>query len=618
MRLMQTISLTLKLELTLVVITALLIWRMWRVYPGQALRDLAMGWSLWGVRFLLSIVGTMAVTVGAAAHMPARRLLTAAAMGVSFASAIYMYGGVLQVAGIRGSVEPLRRSVVRAVPWLVLVALITTYEGVPDWWRLTMLLVSSTLVYVVTFGVLSWTLLRRPKDELTTGRQLAAFGFALYAARQVYNMFAFVSAGAPNGPPAVYEETIAHVFVSMGTIALLLERERQRGIEAVHERRRLEAELAARDHLDSIGRLAGGVAHDFNNMLTAILGNAQLGRMRLADGETCDEELGEIESTATRASALTKQLLTFARRERVRPVRLDLAARVRAMQRHLLRQIAPQARITFDIGNDVPLALADPDRVEQALVNLVVNASDALPDGNGEIVVRVSSAPGALRGADAVRLVVQDNGAGMDAAVQSRLFEPFFTTKGMERGTGLGLSIVHGAVLQANGDIRVESAPGQGARFEMLLPVATGVTAAVPAASLTIATSEFRNMLALVVDDDTLVRRVAVRLLQKMGFRVLESGDAEEALRTHAAQHEVPIKLLLTDIVMPGDNGRTLARSLCARDAQLAVVYMSGYEADAFADDADETGAPFVAKPFTEAQLTAAVKRALTTATPSP
>ncbi|MCO4098325.1 MAG: response regulator [Gemmatimonas sp.] len=407
----------------------------------------------------------------------------------------------------------------------------------------------------------------------------------------------------------------------MGTIALLLERERQRGIEAVHERRRLEAELAARDHLDSIGRLAGGVAHDFNNMLTAILGNAQLGRMRLADGETCDEELGEIESTATRASALTKQLLTFARRERVRPVRLDLAARVRAMQRHLLRQIAPQARITFDIGNDVPLALADPDRVEQALVNLVVNASDALPDGNGEIVVRVSSAPGALRGADAVRLVVQDNGAGMDAAVQSRLFEPFFTTKGMERGTGLGLSIVHGAVLQANGDIRVESAPGQGARFEMLLPVATGVTAAVPAASLTIATSEFRNMLALVVDDDTLVRRVAVRLLQKMGFRVLESGDAEEALRTHAAQHEVPIKLLLTDIVMPGDNGRTLARSLCARDAQLAVVYMSGYEADAFADDADdadETGAPFVAKPFTEAQLTAAVKRALTTATPSP
>jgi CheY-like chemotaxis protein len=191
----------------------------------------------------------------------------------------------------------------------------------------------------------------------------------------------------------------------------------------------------------------------------------------------------------------------------------------------------------------------------------------------------------------------------------------------MERGTGLGLSIVHGAVLQANGDIRVESAPGQGARFEMLLPVATGVTAAVPAASLTIATSEFRNMLALVVDDDTLVRRVAVRLLQKMGFRVLESGDAEEALRTHAAQHEVPIKLLLTDIVMPGDNGRTLARSLCARDAQLAVVYMSGYEADAFADDADDaddTGAPFVAKPFTEAQLTAAVKRALTTATPSP
>ncbi len=614
MQFMQSMSLTLKLELTLVVITALLMWRMRRAYPGQALHDLAMGWSLWGVRLLTGVFGTALATAEVPAHAPVRRLITATAMGVSVASALYLYWGTMQVADVRIVVAPLRRWLVRVVPWLVLVALLTTYEGVPEWWRLIMLLTSSTIVYIVTFGVLAWKLLRRPADDLTTGRQLAAVAYAVFALREAYNIFAYLRAGAPTTGPTVYAETMVHALVSMGTIALLFERERQRAIDAANEQRRLEAELAARDHLDSIGRLAGGVAHDFNNMLTGILGNAQLGRMRLTDGETCDEELGEIESTATRASALTKQLLTFARRERARPVRLDLAARVRAMQRHLLRQIAPQARITFEIANDVPLALADPDRVEQALVNLVVNASDALPDGKGEIVVRVSSAPGALRGADAVRLVVQDNGAGMDAAVQARLFEPFFTTKGIERGTGLGLSIVHGAVLQANGDIRVESAPGQGARFELLLPVATGVSAAVPDPSLTIATGEFSNMIALVVDDDTLVRRVAVRLLQKMGFRVLEAGDSEEALRMHAAQREVPVELLLTDIVMPGDNGRTLARNLRARDPQLAVVYMSGYEADAFADDADGSGAPFVAKPFTEAQLKAAVKHALTTA----
>jgi two-component system, cell cycle sensor histidine kinase and response regulator CckA len=398
--------------------------------------------------------------------------------------------------------------------------------------------------------------------------------------------------------------------MAMGTIALLLERERQRGIDAVNEQRRLEAELAARDHLDSIGRLAGGVAHDFNNMLTAILGNAQLASMRIADGEPCREELGEIESTATRASALTKQLLTFARRERVRPVPVDLVARVRAMQRYLLRQVAPQARLTFHLADNVPPVLADPERVEQALVNLIINASDALPDGRGEIAVHVVAAPGMLRGADAVRLTVEDNGAGMDAAVQARLFEPFFTTKGLERGTGLGLSIVHGAVMQANGDIRVESTPGQGARFELLLPVAPGGGTAALDPALSITTGEFSHVRAMVVDDDTLVRRVAVRLLQKKGFGVVEAGDAEEALRLHQ-QQESPVQLLLTDIVMPGDNGRTLARTLRARDPQLAVVYMSGYEADAFTDEPDAPEAPFVAKPFSEAQLIAAMKHAL-------
>lgn len=613
-----SVATTLQLQAPFTALMALILFRLWRTYRLPPMRDLAIGWGLWTARMIVVSYAAALRALGTPPSSLDRRLLSMLGVGVALGTLPYLVSGMISLSkGDTTGHSPGRWALWLAAVFMPL-SLFSTSPTSPNAVRLALLMFSSTVSFALAFGYVAWHLLREKEDDLTSARQLAALGFGTYALKQWWNLSAFLQSGPPEAKASAATENIVLIMVAMGSIVLLFDWLRQRSVMAEREQRRLEAELAARDHLDSIGRLAGGVAHDFNNMLTGILGNAQLGRMRLTDGETCDEELGEIESTATRASALTKQLLTFARRERVRPVRLDLAARVRAMQRHLLRQIAPQARITFEIAHDVPLALADPDRIEQALVNLVVNASDALPDGKGEIVVRVSSAPGALRGADAVRLVVQDNGAGMDAAVQARLFEPFFTTKGIERGTGLGLSIVHGAVLQANGDIRVESTPGQGARFELLLPVAAGVTAAVPAASLSVATGEFSNMLALVVDDDPLVRRVAVRLLQKMGFGVLEAGDAEEALRTHAAQRDAPIGLLLTDIVMPGDNGRTLARSLRARDARIAVVYMSGYEADAFADDADETGAPFVAKPFTEAQLKTAVKAAVMTAVGNP
>jgi CheY-like chemotaxis protein len=199
----------------------------------------------------------------------------------------------------------------------------------------------------------------------------------------------------------------------------------------------------------------------------------------------------------------------------------------------------------------------------------------------------------------------------MDARVKARLFEPFFTTKGADRGTGLGLSIVHGAVMQADGEIRVDSQPGAGARFELLLPLAAAPTPTPYILPSVLPLDDHRTVCVLVVDDDVLVRRVAVRLLHKAGFQVVEAGDAEEALRVHASQ-ATPVQLLLTDMMMPGDNGRTLARLLRARDPQLAVVYMSGYEADAFTDEPDAPEGPFVAKPFSEAQIIAAVRHALT------
>lgn len=607
---LSTLAATLVLQAPFTALMTTIIYRVWKIYRLPPLRDLAAGWGLWTARMLVVSLSAAVRATGAPPGSPLRRVLSMAAVGLALAALPYIVCGTLSFAkGVVNERSPHRVSLALALLFMPL-SLLSTSSTQFDAFRLGLLLFSSTVSFSIAFGIIAWRLLDQPQDDLTSARRLAAVGFGTYALKQLWNVSAFLKSGPPEASSSAVTENIVLVMVAMGSIVLLFDWLRQRAVLAEQEQRRLEEELRARDHLDSLGRLAGGVAHDFNNMLTGILGSAQLGRMRADDGELCVEELEEIESTATRASALTKQLLTFARRERVRPVRIDLVSRVRTMQRHLLRQVAPQAQLRFHLADEVPMVLADPERIEQALVNLVMNASDALPNGIGEIGVFISSAPGALRGADAVRLVVQDNGAGMDTAVQARLFEPFFTTKEFDRGTGLGLSIVHGAVLQANGEIRVFSAPGEGARFELLLPVAVGNAAVATTVGRGITTGEFGNVRALVVDDDVLVRRVAVRLLQKKGFEVLEASDAEDALRVHAAQ-EAPIQLLLTDIVMPGDNGRLLARQLRERDAQLAVVYMSGYEADAFADEDDEFDAPFVAKPFTEAQLTGAIKRAL-------
>ncbi len=605
-----SIATTLQLQAPFTALMALILYRLWRTYRLPPMRDLAIGWGLWTTRMIVVSYSAALRAMGTPSSSLDRRLLSMLGVGVALGTLPYLVSGMLSLSkGGKTVYSPGRWALWLAAVFMPL-SFFSTSATSPNVLRLALLMFSSTVSFAIAFGFVAWGLLREKEDELTSARQLASLGFGAYALKQWWNLAAFVQAGPPEAAASAATENIVLIMVAMGSIVLLFDWLRQRSVLAEREQRRLEAELAARDHLDSIGRLAGGVAHDFNNMLTTILGNAQLARMRIADGEACREELGEIESTATRASALTKQLLTFARRERVRPVPVDLVARVRAMQRYLLRQVAPQARLTFHLADDVPLVLADPERVEQALVNLVINASDALPDGRGEIAVHVAAAPGMLRGADAVRMTVEDNGSGMDVSIQARLFEPFFTTKGLERGTGLGLSIVHGAVMQANGDIRVESTPGKGARFELLLPVSPGGGTAALDPSLSITTGEFSNVRALVVDDDLLVRRVAVRLLQKKGFGVLEAGDAEEALRLHQ-QQDTPVQLLLTDIVMPGDNGRTLARLLRARDPQLAVVYMSGYEADAFTDEPDAPEAPFVAKPFSEAQLISAMKLAL-------
>jgi signal transduction histidine kinase/CheY-like chemotaxis protein len=611
----ESVSLTLRLQVTLVAATALLIWRLRRVYGGEALQHLTVGWVLWTLRIAVSIAGVIAMNAAMEPHHPWRRVLTSAAMFLAVGTAAYMQAGTLGVAGIARK-NPLRRWVVVVAIGLSMVAVLTTFAGAPMWWRRLLILISSTIVPLVLFGSMGWYLLRAARDDLTTGRQLAGMAYALFAAKQTYNLAEYVRMGAPSAPPSPYSEAIFHVLVAMGTVALLLERERQRSVQAEREQRRLEGELAARDRLDSLGRLAGGVAHDFNNMLTAILGNAQIARARLDEvtaggpAEDVSEELASIESTATRASALTKQLLAFARRDRIAPVPFDVIARLQRVRQYVTPMFAPPVHFTVAYAPGDLQVRGDPDRIEQAVINLLQNAHDALGGKAGEITLRVDVVPGALDGRDAVRISVSDTGAGMDDTVRAHLFEPFFTTKSAANGTGLGLSIVHGAVTQAGGRIEVESAPGAGTTIGLILPRVEPV--AVPAVSDEHRLDGLAGVRVLVVDDDPLVRRVAARILEKQGMRVLEASDAEEGLALHAAQPAgAAVQMLLTDLVMPGANGRTLARLLRGRDPALPVVYMSGYEADTFTDEPDAPVGVFVRKPFTKERLLVAMREAL-------
>lgn len=611
----ESVSLTLRLQITFVAATALLIWRLFRIYRGKALQQLAIGWTLWMVRIGLAIAGALALQANVPAHVPGRRLLTAAAMIVAVSSACFIRAGTLTVAGIGAPESPWRCTKLWAMP-MGLLALLTTYEGVPGWWRVALLLFSSTLVPLMLFSSLIWYLLRAPKDDLTTGRQLAAMTYVVFAAKQVYNAVAYVKGGAPSASPSAYSDTVVYALVAMGTVAMLLERERQRAVQAEREQRRLEGELAVRDRLDSLGRLAGGVAHDFNNMLTAILGNAQIARSRMDEVPDRDpsldftEELANIEVTATRASALTKQLLAFARRDRVAMVVFDMAVSVERVRKFLAPQLPPSVQFTVHLAQAPLYVSGDPDRLEQAIINLVKNAEDALHGATGSITVSLEPVRDGTDDRDMVQLVVRDTGAGMTEEVRSHLFEPFFTTKGQDRGTGLGLSIVHGAVMQAEGRIDVESAPGAGTSIRIRLPRAEA-PAGHPSSELPSFT-EMQGVRVLVVDDDPLVRRVAVRVLQKHGLRVIDASDVDEAIATYESRSgEEAVQLLLTDLVMPGANGRTLARMLRARDPELRVAYMSGYEADTFTDEPDAPDGAFLAKPFTEARLMTVVRDAM-------
>ncbi len=383
----------------------------------------------------------------------------------------------------------------------------------------------------------------------------------------------------------------------------------------VSDHKRVEQQLHHAQKMEAVGRLAGGVAHDFNNLLTVINGYAEMVQDRLPPGDPVRELVGEITRAGERAAALTRRLLAFSRQQLVVPQVLDLNALVADTEKLLRRLIGEDVELVADLEPALGRVQADPGQVEQILMNLAVNARDAMPRG-GRLTIQtrnlrvdVSDSSGVVPG-PYVLLAVADTGCGMDEATQARLFEPFFTTKGPGRGTGLGLATVHGIVQQAGGHIAVESAPGRGTTFRIYLPRVEAVGPTRKSQQGAHLRPGGRETI-LLVEDESAVRALVRAVLQDGGYQVLEARDGREALQM-VEQYPGPIHLLVSDVVMPELGGRELADRLAGLRPDLKILYLSGYTDDAvLRHGVREAEAVLLQKPFTPDALALTVREVL-------
>ena len=370
------------------------------------------------------------------------------------------------------------------------------------------------------------------------------------------------------------------------------------------ELRQLEVQYRQAQKMEAVGRLAGGIAHDFNNILTAILGTATLMAETISADSPARTDLQEIEMAARRAAALTGQLLAFSRRQVLEPQIIDVNALVRDLEGMLSRLIGENVEVRTVLAPDTGTVRADLGQLQQAIVNLVVNARDAMPHG-GRLTIETANtdfdsqyAKGHLSAEPGqyVLVAISDTGVGMNAETKAHLFEPFFTTKQPGKGTGLGLATVYGIVKQSGGYIWAYSELARGATFKIYLPRVTGRPVSVT--SLPVSLSSRGSETVLLVEDEDDVRRVATRILKSYGYSVLEANEGKEALKV-AAAHSGPIHILVTDVVMPGINGRELATLLHLERPDVRALYVSGYTDHAIVRNGQlEPGLAFLQKPF--------------------
>jgi two-component system, cell cycle sensor histidine kinase and response regulator CckA len=387
----------------------------------------------------------------------------------------------------------------------------------------------------------------------------------------------------------------------------------------ITERKRLEAQLLQAQKIEAVGRLAGGVAHDFNNLLTVITSYTGLVIDQLPVGDPLRDDVGEIKKAADRAARLTSQLLAFSRKQIAMPRVLDINVVVTDLDKMLRRLISEDIELRIVPGSERVFVRADPGQIEQVIVNLAVNARDAMPNG-GQLLIEISTAqigpeigrrlfPPAA--GDYAVITVSDTGAGMDADTMSHIFEPYFTTKPPDKGTGLGLSTVYGIVKQGNGDVRIQSKPGEGTRIRILLPrVPAPDPAVLPPTPPQPATCRDGGTILLVEDDPALCA-LAQRVLTGVGYVVLAAPNGADALAL-SETYAGAIDLVATDVVMPGMSGSALVERLIRARPDLKILYMSGYtDDDVVRRGIDGIASRFLQKPFTPEVLLRHVREAL-------
>jgi len=392
--------------------------------------------------------------------------------------------------------------------------------------------------------------------------------------------------------------------------------------EDITERLQLQAQFLQSQKMESVGRLAGGIAHDFNNLLTIINGNADLALRRLNHEDPLRASFQDIYGAGQRAADLTRQLLAFSRKQVLKPQPLNLNTVVEGLQRMLPRLIGEDIALVFVLAERLGTVTADPGQIEQVILNLAVNARDAMPSGGTltietqdvELDERYASRHPSIQPGPHVMLAISDTGIGMDTITRSQIFEPFFTTKSHGKGTGLGLSTVYGIVSQSGGSISVYSEVGRGTTFRIYLPQVTGpsVTERVrPDSKVT----RGRETI-LIVEDEDMLRALARRYVESAGYKTLDAPNGLDALRL-LEHSEERVHLLLTDVVMPGISGRELAKRIGQIQPSLKVLFMSGYTDEAISHHGVlDAGVQFIAKPFTIQELTGKIREVLDSAPP--
>lgn len=389
-----------------------------------------------------------------------------------------------------------------------------------------------------------------------------------------------------------------------------------KGMEELNERRKLRAQFIEAQKMEVIGQLAAGVAHDFNNILAIIMGYSELILSTMSPDDQLCKYIEEIRHASERAVGLTRQLLVFSRKEVVRPVVIDLTASVRDMDKMIRRLIGENIEVSFQPDGTAGCVRADPGHIVQLLMNLVVNARDAMADG-GILTVATGAAtlgdseagfPGGTEPGDYVFVAVRDTGTGMTEEIKARLFEPFFTTKAAGKGTGLGLAICQAIVQQSGGLITVDSAPGRGSEFRAYFPKvaepAVSKPSGLPGAGQTRGTETI-----LVVEDDSSVRDLACTALEGKGYRVFSAPNGQEALRWARENPRLPVRLVIADVIMPLMGGKVMSEALKNVYPGLKILFTSGHADEAIAADGVlDDRAVFLPKPYTPALLSSKVR----------